>query len=365
MNAPDFLHRNPDIIISELVSEYEARTGKVLQPAQIERLIFQSWAYRETLVRNAIQDAATQNLVDFARAPMLDHIGRLVGVNRLAAVNATVRIEFTLISAHAGVIIPRGTRVSSRDGTVIFATMYELPVAAGVTSGEVDAEALTAGAIGSGYLIGQVTAILDPQAFIVSASNTNASGGGADQENDEALRERIRLAPASFSNAGSRGAYLFWTKTANAGIIDAAILNPVAGTVAVYPLMEDGEITPSQVIGQVEQTLNDEKIRPLTDTVIIASPTRLTYDIRVDVVILNIAVQSDVEAAIETNLNAFVLGKRKKLGQDVTESQVIAQCMVPGVYSAALLNWTDIVADEEEFAVCTGIIVVTTGTNPG
>ncbi|MEO1766800.1 baseplate assembly protein [Thiobacter aerophilum] len=74
---------DPAQVTAELVAAYEAATGKTLYPAQVERLLIDLIAYRETLLRAAINDAARQNLVRFARAPMLDYLGELVGVARL------------------------------------------------------------------------------------------------------------------------------------------------------------------------------------------------------------------------------------------------------------------------------------------
>jgi phage-related baseplate assembly protein len=70
-------------IRAEIVAAYEAATGKTLYPAQVESLLIDLIAYRETLLRAAINDTARQNLVRFARAPMLDYLGELVGVARL------------------------------------------------------------------------------------------------------------------------------------------------------------------------------------------------------------------------------------------------------------------------------------------
>ena len=39
---------NPEKILSELIADYEQRTGKTLLPAHIERLLINSFAYRET-----------------------------------------------------------------------------------------------------------------------------------------------------------------------------------------------------------------------------------------------------------------------------------------------------------------------------
>ncbi|MCX8016409.1 MAG: baseplate J/gp47 family protein [Rhodocyclaceae bacterium] len=79
----DVIPADAAAVRAEIVAAYEAATGKTLYPAQIESLLIDLIAYRETLIRAAINDAARQNLVRFARAPMLDYLGELVGVVRL------------------------------------------------------------------------------------------------------------------------------------------------------------------------------------------------------------------------------------------------------------------------------------------
>lgn len=82
---PDFIARDPAAITAEIIAQYEQLSGKTLYPAQVERLLIDLLAYRETLIRIGIQEAAKQNLVAFAHAPMLDYLGQLVGVTRLPA----------------------------------------------------------------------------------------------------------------------------------------------------------------------------------------------------------------------------------------------------------------------------------------
>ena len=96
MTAPSFIDRNPQQVLQELVAQYEAMSGRTLYPAQIERLLIDLVAYRESLTRELIQDTALQNLVAFARAPYLDLLGELQGVTRLGATAAytTVRLVF-------------------------------------------------------------------------------------------------------------------------------------------------------------------------------------------------------------------------------------------------------------------------------
>ena len=45
---PNFIERDPDVVTKEWIAAYEEKSGKVLQPAQIERLMIDVGAYRET-----------------------------------------------------------------------------------------------------------------------------------------------------------------------------------------------------------------------------------------------------------------------------------------------------------------------------
>jgi phage-related baseplate assembly protein len=358
--APQFISTDVNAIIEELVAYYESATGRTLQPAQVERLIINAFAYREALIRSSIQDTAEQMLVDFSRAPALDYLGALVGVSRLASTPAKTTLEFTLVSGHTGVTVPVGTRVTTTDGKVIFETTEALNVVAGVTAASVEAQCQTAGIIGNGYALDTVVTLLDPQAFIVEVTNTDETAGGSDQESDDELRERIKLAPGSFSNAGSRGAYKYWAKSAHPSIIDVAVTSPVPGDVLILPLMEDGSITPTTILDAVYDACNDEKIRPLTDLVTVQSPTRIDYTLAIKLTLYNTADGATVTNLVTEALDAFLLAKRQTLGQDVVGTQIIAVCQQEGVYEVDITPFTDITVAETEFAYCTSYTITIT-----
>lgn len=366
MTAPNFLSLDGAQIVAEMVADYETRTGKTLYPAQVEMLLINSWAQRELLLRYQIQSIVSQMLVDFAVAPGLDYLGALLGVSRLPASAASCVLEFTLVSGHGGVVIPSGTRVASTDGRVAFATTQNIDVDAGVTTAQIEAFANVLGATGNGYVDGDVNNILDPQPFITSAQNLATTSGGADSETDDALRIRIKAAPSQFSNAGSKGAYRFWALTASPAIIDVAVTSPDPGLVNVYPLMADGSATSPAVIALVEAVLNDEKIRPLTDTVSVLSPGITSFDITVELTAYVDADTVDLQAAVANALAEYKALKSSRLGQDIVLSQIIAKCGIPGVYDVnVVLPASDITVAETEVAICDTITVTVTGTNEG
>lgn len=376
LGIPNFIDDNPADVLSALIADYESRTGKTLQPAQVERLLINAFAYRESVIRTVINETARQNLVAFATAPVLDYLGQLVGVTRIPAIPATTTIRFTLISSHTGVTIAENFQVATADGKATFAAMVDTLVPAGQTTVDIECEAVVPGTAANGYTVGQVNAILNPPVWMVSASNLNTTGGGADDETDEQLRERIKLAPAAFSNAGSRDAYKFFAASASPSIIDVAVVGPpdiAPGQVEIYPLVQGGITTPIQVIDAVLAACNDDRVRPLTDTVTVSPPLRVDYTLEISLVVLIRANQPQILADVTSILNTLTLTKYQKLGRNLTHSELIAACMIEGVYSVTpviRLQPVNIITPELvisvfEYAFCTGVQVNITGTNPG
>lgn len=226
LTEPDFIERDADKITAEMIAQYEAATGKTLYPAQAERLLIDLWAYREMLVRVAAQEAAKQNLVAFAREPMIDYLGELVGVYRLAAQPATTTLQFSVDEELAiDVLIPAGTRVSASD-SIIFATDTDVVLKAGLLLVNATATCTEPGAAGNGWQPAQVSQLLDEIDNVdLQVTNLAASSGGSEQEDNDRLRERIKLAPESFTNAGSRMAYRFNAMQAHPNIVDVAVLS--------------------------------------------------------------------------------------------------------------------------------------------
>jgi phage-related baseplate assembly protein len=367
-----FVDVDADAVVASIKAYYEALTGKIIQPAQAEMLVFNSIGYRLALVLNQINETANACLVAFATGPALDKLGELVGVKRLASAPASCVLRFTLVDGHAPLTIPSGIRVQSVDGQVIFKTTETVNVDAGDNSVDIEAECTVNGKVGNGYDAGDVNVILDPQAYVTTAVNIDTTANGTDDETDEELRERIRLAPSQFSVAGPTGAYKFFAKSAHPSIVDVSVTighDPVTGVVIpgqvdIFPLMADGSAPSTPIIDAINAICNDEKVRPLTDTVVVKAPNKIDYAITVNLTLLTDAVQDDVVAQVTANLQAYRDARKQKLGMDVVLTQIIGMCQVPGVYKVAIASpGADIEALEWDYTNCTAITVNVIGTH--
>lgn len=364
MDKVAFVNTDPATVLANLVTDYESLAGKKLQPAQAEQLVLQAVAYRFALLLNGVNETANQNMVAFASGPALDLLGELVGVVRLTAAPATCIIRFTLVVGHGSLNIPDGIRVQSTDGQLTFLTTETKTVAADTNTVDITAECTTTGVAGNDYSPGEISVILDPQPYVSSAANTDATAGGSDAETDDKMRERIRLAPSSFSVAGPDDAYRYHALGAHPLIIDVAITSPNPGDVYIYPLLDGGITPPQEIIDAVNEACNSKKVRPLTDSVYVETPTKVQYVISIEITLLTTAVQSQVASVINANLTTYKNVRKTKLGLDVVRSQLAALAQVAGVYKVNVVSPSaDIVTAENEFTEATATTVSFVGVH--
>lgn len=364
--TPIFFNEELQPIIDEGKAILESQLGKVLAPADVEMLLLNGFSYLRQMDYIKGNEAARQNLLAYARGVMLDYLGELLAVYRLPASSAGCTILFTCVADHPDFVIPAGVRVQSLDQKATYVTIQNITVLEGTTSVSADVVCTDTGTVGNGYAPGQITIILDPQAFVSAASNTDIPVGGADTESDEALRARIQEAPNKFSVAGPDDAYIYFAKSANPAIVDVTVGSAVPGEVDIFVLLDGGELPGTEVLDQVFAACNAEKVRPLTDTVIVAAPTKVDYVITAALTLLDDAVDSTVLQQVNDALTNFKLEGRNKLGRDVIINKIKALCMVDGVYDVAVsAPASDIVATVDQYTNCTAIDVTVAGYNEG
>ncbi|MCK9514077.1 MAG: baseplate J/gp47 family protein [Pigmentiphaga sp.] len=358
---PHFIDRDGAAITAQMIAAYEEATGRPLQPAQVERLIVNLIAYRENLVRIGIQEAAKQNLLAFARFPMIDYLGELLGVVRLPQSPAVTTLRFSLAAAQElPAIVPAGTRARTGDGRFTFASDRLAQVPAGSLFVDVPATASEVGAAGNGYAPGQAAQLLDPVAPVVAVTNVSETHGGRDTEDDERLRERIREAPEKFSVAGPYGAYRWHAMTAHQSIVDAAVISPEPGIVQVYILTDEG-LPSSEILDIADDVLNHEKVRPLSDTVEVLAPARIAYSIEAQITLFRSADATVTLAAANAAAAAYVAARRDSLGRDLVPSQIIAALSVPGAYRVDLVSPGFRQLGQSEWADCEAVDIVIAG----
>jgi phage-related baseplate assembly protein len=370
----DFVEKNPETIKNAIIANYEAAhsqaTGEkiTLYPGDPRRLFLLSVANTIILQRNLIDWVGKENLLAFATENRLDHLGVLLGVTRLSSQRAHTTLRFTLSTERESVIvIPVGTRAAPSGGTIYFATAGTLEISPGDLSGDVRAEAMDYGLSANGFLPGQINHLVDPLPYIQSVANITASEGGADIEDDENLRERIHLAPESFSNAGSSGAYIFWARSASQLIVDVGVSSPAPGEVNIFPLLESGEIPGQEILDAVLGVCNADTVRPMTDLVHVLPPQTVEFDLNVTWYLerSNAVKVTDISSRVNSAVQNWLSWQRSRLGRDINPSELIARMVQAGAKRVIVESPVFSVLEFNEIAIATSESVIYGGIEDG
>ena len=249
--------------------------------------------------------------------------------------------------------IPQFTEVESKDGLFIFQTTESKTIKSGELYVDIEAVCETPGSSSNNYKTGTINNLITPLSYIENIKNITITSGGADDEDADALRDRIRQAPEKFSNAGSKGAYIYHTLSAHQSIIDVEVTSPSPGIVNVFPLTENG--CPSdEIIKIVQKHLNSEKIRPLTDFVQVIPPESIVFSISATLILYSYADIETVNKTITSKLNEYKVALSEKLGKDVVHTQIITILnSIYGVYKVILNTPNDIEIKENQWAELT------------
>lgn len=355
-----------DAIMQRLITNYEARyeeiTGvtKSLGQADPIRILLYAVALDLYQTEQYVDRAGKQDLLKYSYGEFLDNLGGNRGVTRQQASPATVTIRFTLSEAKAYVVgIPEGTRVTNGDG-VYFATVEYGEVAIGDTYVDIQAECTENGITGNGFVAGQINILVDTVAYVESVTNTDTSSGGTDLEDDESFAERIYLAPASYSVAGSEAAYIYWTKTYNTGIGSVKLVSPDPPQVYVYILMADGSIPETEVVEGLEEFLMDNNIRPLTDLVTVLTPTidNFTVDVTYYINQSDASSATTIQAEVGAAVSEYVTWQTTEIGKDINPSELTKRMVAAGAKRVEITSPVFTTVADTDVAQCSSINIV-------
>lgn len=360
-NLPElvFAAKDPLLIEQEIVARYEDAQNRKLGEADPALIFLKTVVYLITQIRSAIDYTGKQNLLAYALDDALDHKGIDTDTLRNPAKPATVTVRFTLSAAQlSAVTITQNTRVTAGDN-IFFAVKETAQILPGDLSVNCLCECQTVGAAGNNYQVGEITTLVDPIPYVSTVVNIDSSAGGIEKEDNDIYRERIQLAPEKFSTAGPIDAYKYWAKTATQNIIDVVPYKPTPGVVKVAILMINGTMPTLSEKALVTEVLNEDKIRPFTDSVEAVAPEvvdydiELTYYIRFSDAISALSIQGRVNAAID----AFVLWQKTKIGRDVNPSKLISDIVTAGAKRVELLSPNNIIIPDNQVAIAASITI--------
>lgn len=360
----DFLETDASAVEAGIIAGYEAAAKRTLAAGDPVRLFLLTIAAEICALRNEVNVSAQNNLLSYAQGKYLDALGVYFGVTRLPASAARTTLRYTLSAAlQDPVVIPAGSQVANGEAT--FATDAEAAVPAGSLYVDVPATCTEPGATGNGFLAGQLNAMVEPIAYVASVANITTSADGGDEEDDESLAERIKLAPNSFSTAGPRRAYEYHTYSASAAISDVAVDSPTPGLVNIYILAQGGTLPSQELVDATAAYLSDEDRRPLTDELHVYAPTAASFGVVLKYWI-SVERQAELEAiqsAVEQAVQNYVEWQTKKIGRDIVPDKLVQLAVEAGAWrvDAATLSPEYTSVDLAHVAQCTGVSITYMG----
>lgn len=322
-----------DSLVRDYEEKYFETTGEkiILARADPVTLLLYACAVQFYQGYKYIDKAGKMDLLKYAYGPYLDHIASMKGITREQAKPARVMVRFTLSEVRPNTIeIPQGTQVT--DGSMYFETEQYAEIKPG--SGYIDVECvcLVSGSDGNDLQPGEINTLVNPIPYVASVSNIEETAGGVDIEDDDSMKERVYIAPSSYSVAGPEDAYRYWVKTFNSGISDVLVQSDNPVDVIVEFIMSDGELPTTGLIQGLQLYLQNKQIRPLTDKVTVKAPDTVDYklDVRYYINTSDLKRADTIKANVNAAVEQYIVWQRSKIGRDINPSQLIQMMVSAG-----------------------------------
>jgi phage-related baseplate assembly protein len=315
----NFIEVDAEKINNELINNFEDAYGETLYPADERRIFLQQETQVLVALKNDINQSARENLLRYATGSKLEAIGEFYDTYKIEAQKAKVLCRITLSAIrNVNTIVPKGTRITP-DGVLFFTLLEDVTIAAAQLTSDAYYEASEAGSKYNNFTPSQIKTIVDPIPYVTTIVNLETSNGGSDVEDDDRFRERIRLAPRSFSAAGPSGAYEYFAKSADSTIKDVKITSPSPGVVKLTILLENGGIPSQEVLDKVLAECSSKDRRPLTDNVQTAAPTVQNYDVNLTYYIAKEREleENAIKSALNDAISTFISWQQSALGRAI------------------------------------------------
>jgi len=309
--------KSADEIYAEMVGVFREKTGRtpadggdmavrlLAAAAQIESLyVYADWVKGQCFPQTAAGE-------------YLDRHAEMRGLSRNAAAAASGTIRFSIAeAAPAAVAVPAGTVCMTARGTE-FATTEDAVIPAGSLTCEAAAAASAAGASGNAEA-GTIAYMTSPPVGVAGCTNPAAFSGGADAEDDGALRARVLASFNKLPN-GANAAYYEKTALAVPGVAAAAVTPKKRGlgTVDVAISAESG-MPAAGLVAAVQAKL--AAAREICVDVAVSAPAAVTVDVAASVDAENGYAFADVSAAVTAALRAYFGGTL--LGRSITRAKL-------------------------------------------
>lgn len=335
-------------IYQEMLSCFGERTG--LEPREGCDLSARLYALAAQVYSLYVQAdwVVRQAFPQTAEGEYLDRHAQLRGLERKPAVAAEGTVRFTAWETlDSDRDIPEGT-VCMTAGLIRFETTRAAVLAAGTLTADVPVRALepgTAGNVSAGAIVSMAVAPVG----ISACTNRSPCAGGADEETDEALRERVLESFKRLPNGANSAFYQQGALSFDQVAAAAVIPRPRGvGSVDVVPATMAG-LPGEELLAQLEDYF--EQRREIAVDVRVRAPETVTVNIAVRIEPEKGRDKEQVLAGVEKTIRDWFTGRL--LGQRILRARLgslIYGC--DGVANYAITApAADVAVDEDQLPV--------------
>jgi len=335
LSYDEILNENLEIVKS-LLPDYKPAEGDDVM------LVLRAFSYRELQLRGLFNILAKGFFLSTASVNDLDNLAEtLYGLYRLSGAKPYADMEFSLTSELPyDVLIPKGFELTDTTGSHFAKLLDDVVIKAGGISAKGVIELQEEIASSSVKTEIQVS----PLPY-VQVKQLSDFVNGSNPESDEDFKERIRVSFANKSTAGSALTYKAFALSADERIEEVKVLSPSAGVVdVVYYSSEADEIMQERI----ENTLNADDVRPLTDLVQVKKANEVVMNIEGEITLKSRVDTSSVYVNAIDSLKTLTFS----IGENVSIAKIIKTLMVDGVVDVSLTKPTaNIEIDDYSIAI--------------
>lgn len=328
-----YLTYDPNEIWIEMQMAYFEAGGDLLYPGDekdmllraVQAIIMQAFA--------GIDNALRMDTLRYAQRDYLKIYGEKRNCPYNEASNATATVQITFKATGKTETISAGEALTA-DGEILYTLVddvYDVGYAQTISAEVVCSRA---GTVGNGLLSGTQMQFILTHEGVESVYCSADATGGMDDEDLEVYRERIREHGLASVTTGPAKQYESAAKAVSTLILDANAIRLEAGNVGIYLLLSSEE-SAATVIQSVDEALNSQDARPLTDQVTVALATPVAYTLNVKYIA---PTSSDVATAIANAVDEYVAWQDQVIGQAFNPDRLMAMLYQAGCLRVA---WGD------------------------
>lgn len=314
---------SPTQIFEDAKKIYKELTGEEVPTATEVSYILSTVSALIGNVKAEMNNVAIENYLPFAKGQRLDLKGIMYGSKgeRLKPNKARTTMRCYVSSLiDREIIIPKGTRFLHK--AFIFVTEEDFFISENLFV-DIPVVCETTGDIGI-IKKGEINEIVDRYDYFESCENITDVTGGRDIENDEEYRKRLAEIPESFTTAGSKGAYIFWTRKSSSVVTDVVVKTPNPNVVDIYVCNAQSVIS-SEEKDKIKKFLENPEIKVLNDLITIKDPSIKNYQINITYFLYkNPASIESLEKELYEKITEY--SKSLKIGESINLQDIVFIC---------------------------------------